>query len=101
MFSNFLSESKEEELQTFLNWLFILAKNNIEEKLNLSDLNKFTEFTPFLNFWTNFSLNFKDQSFVEEVKKNKKNIELINKILAKVVVIFENSLTNFGKFKLL
>lgn len=97
MFSNFLNQSKEQEMQTFLGWLFILAKNNIEEKLNLNDLIKFREFTPFINFWSNFSLNFKDKTFVDEVKKNNRNIEVINKILAKVVLIFENSLISKGK----
>ena len=96
MFSNFLNESKEQEIQTFLSWLFILAKNNIEEKLNQNDLIKFKEFTPFINFWSNFSLNFKDKSFVDEVKKNNRNIEVLNKILAKVVSIFEYSLISKG-----
>jgi len=97
MFTNFLKESKEQEKQTFLSWLFILAKDNIEEKLNQNDLIKLKEFTPFINFWSNFSLNFKDKTFVEEVKKNNRNIEVLNKILAKVVLIFENSLISKGK----
>lgn len=93
----YLSDSKENEMQIHLNSFFILAKNNIEENLIFDDLQKFTSFSKYFNLWTNFSLNFKDDSFVDTVGRNEFNMMMINKILMVVLKFLENSVSDFGK----
>ena len=97
MDTKYLINSIEQEMQVYLNSFFILAKNNIEENLVDDDLHEFKSFSMFSNFWTNFSLNFKDETYVEAVMKNELNLFLINKILCKILNFMRKSLTNVGK----
>jgi hypothetical protein len=95
---NFLKESTEQERQIHLNSILVLAKENIENNLNFDDSQKFSSFTAYINFWTNFSLNFKDETFVDAVSRNEFNIVILNKILLIIEKFMENSLSNFGIF---
>lgn len=96
MDTKYFSDSIEHETQVYLNSFFIMAKNNIEDNLVDHDLKEFTAFSLFHNFWTNFSLNFKDETYVEAVMKNELNLGLINRILSKILNFLSKPLTNIG-----
>lgn len=97
MDTKYLNDSIEQEMQVYLNSFFILAKNNIEENLLDNDLHEFKSFSMFSNFWTNFSLNFNDETYVQAVMKNELNLLLINKILSKILNFMRKSLISIGK----
>ena len=96
MDTKYFNDSIENETQVYLNSFFILAKNNIEDNLVEDDLQEFRAFSLYSNFWTNFSLNFKDDTYVEAVMKNEMNLVMINRILSKILNFLSKPLTNIG-----
>ena len=92
----YFNESIDNETQVYINSFFILAKNNIEDNLVDDDFQEFRAFSLYSNFWTNFSLNFKDDTYVEAVMKNELNLVLINKILSKILDFLSKPLTSIG-----
>jgi hypothetical protein len=86
-------------LLIFLEFYFIVAKENIE-----SILEDPTQIKNCLNFWLNFGLNFKDETFVALIKlKNGDRSDFIKRkikeILKCITTFLKENLYSRGKLK--
>jgi hypothetical protein len=85
----------------FLQFYFVIAKENLENLFDTSNPDKILEINSSLNFWQNFALNFKDSSFIKIllIKKNEK-IDYSNKILCDIINLLINFLEkNFSSYE--
>ena len=84
------SRITENDLLVFLQFYFTIAKENLNEILIFKDGNPNEKVIyKSLNFWLNFSLNFKDESFVNLIQSDidKQKCSFIKKKLKDIILI--------------
>ena len=84
------SRITENDLLVFLQFYFTIAKDNLNEILIFKDGNPNENVIyKSLNFWLNFSLNFKDESFVNLIQSDidKQKCSFIKKKLKDIILI--------------
>ena len=89
----------QSNILVFLQFYFTAAKDNLREILNektINDNTEATKITSSLNFWLNFSLNFKDPSFVNFllIDTDYERTKFIKEKIKEIVLIIVNFLFN-------
>ena len=87
------SRITENDLLVFLQFYFTIAKDNLNEILTFKDGNPNENVIyKSLNFWLNFSLNFKDISFIKLLQSDidkEKCLFIKNKIKDILLIIYQ------------
>lgn len=84
------SRITENDLLVFLQYYFSIAKDKLNEIISFKNGNpNEKEIYKSLNFWLNFSLNFKDESFVNLIESDidKQKCSFIKKKLKDIILI--------------